>query len=65
MLAIDHLDVLSVSRGTSITMDLEPEDLEMALATNGMSLQHAVMMAIVSALTIDHDVELNLLAAST
>ena len=38
MPAIDHLDVLSVSRGTSITMKLEPEDLEMALATNGTSL---------------------------
>ena len=57
MLAIDRLDVLSVSKATTLTLDLKPEDLEMALATNGTSLQHAVMMAIISALTVDSEPE--------
>ena len=57
MLAIDHLDVLPVTRATSVTLDLEPEDLEMALATNGTSLQQAVMIAIISSLTIDFEVQ--------
>ena len=57
MLAIDHLDVLPVTRATSVTLDLEPEDLEMALATNGTSLQQAVMIAIISSLTIDSEVQ--------
>ena len=37
--------------------DLEPEDVEMALATNGTSLQQAVMIAIISSLTIDSEVQ--------
>jgi len=47
MLSIDHLDVLPVMRPTSVTLaiDLEPEELEMALASNGASLQEPVMMA--------------------
>ena len=57
MLAIDHLDVLPVTRTTSVTLDLEPEDVEMALATNGTSLQQAVMIAIISSLTIDSEVQ--------
>ena len=57
MLAIDHLDVLPVTKSMSLTLDLEPEDLEMALATNGNSLQQAVMMAIVSALTVESEPE--------
>ena len=57
MLAIDHLDVLPVTRATSVTLDLEPEDIEMALATNGTSLQQAVMIAIISSLTIDSEVQ--------
>jgi hypothetical protein len=57
MLAIDRLDVLSVSKATTLTLDLEPEDLEMALATNGTSLQQAVMMAIILALTVDSEPE--------
>ena len=59
MLSIDHLDldVVSVARPTSVTLDLEPEELEMALASNGASLQEVVMMAIISALTLDTEVE--------
>jgi hypothetical protein len=36
---------------------LEPEELEMALASNGASLQEALMMTIISALTLDTEVE--------
>ena len=45
------------SPSTSVTLDLEPEDLEMALATIGTSLQQAVMIAIISSLTIDSGVQ--------
>ena len=57
MLCTDHLDVLSVRRPTSVKLDLEPEELEMALASNGASLQEALMMTIISALTLDTEVE--------
>ena len=57
MLAIDHLDVLPAARLTRLTLDLHPADLEMALASNGTSLRQAVMLAIVSALAIDSEVE--------
>ena len=57
MLAIDRLDVVSVSKATTLTLDLEPEDLEMAFATNGTSLQQAVMMAIISSLTVDSEAQ--------
>ena len=59
MFSIDHLDVLPVMRRTSVTLaiDLEPEELELALASNGASLQEALMMAIISALTLDTEVE--------
>jgi hypothetical protein len=57
MLAIDHLDVLPATRATRLTLDLDPADLELALASNGTSLRQAVMMAIVSALAIDCEAE--------
>ena len=41
----------------TLALDLAPEELEMALASNGASLQEAVMMAIISALTLDTEVE--------
>jgi hypothetical protein len=57
MLSTDNLDILPVTRPTSVTLDLEPEEVEMALASNGTSLQEAVMMAIISVLTLDTGAE--------
>jgi len=40
----------------SITLDVSPLELELAVATSGMSLCHAMLNAIVAAMVVDQSV---------
>jgi len=42
-----------------ITLSIDPDDLEMAMATNGSSLREALMRAIISALVSDGAAEIH------
>lgn len=42
-----------------ITMSINPDELEMAMATNGSSLHEALMRAIIAALVVNDAAELH------
>ena len=42
-----------------VTLSLDPDELEMAMATNGSSLREAVMRAIIFALVVNDETELH------
>jgi hypothetical protein len=48
-----ELDIIPPLRAVTITLNLSPPDLEMAIATSGASLCPAMMRAIVAAMVID------------
>ena len=53
MLNFDELEFLPPTGPTVITLELSPEEVELALATNGSALQSELMMAIFAAMTTD------------
>ena len=53
MLAIDRLDVLCVSKATTLTLELATRRHRNGARHERDFFQHAVMMAIISALTVD------------
>jgi hypothetical protein len=50
MPTVDELDVLPAKGTTLLTIAIDPDEVEMALATNGASLRHATLMALIAAL---------------
>ena len=48
-----ELDVIPPLDSVTITLNLSPPDLELAVATSGLSLCPAMMRAIVAAMVID------------
>jgi hypothetical protein len=48
-----ELDVIPPLNAVTITLNLSPPDLELAVATGGLSLCPAMMRAIVAAMVID------------
>jgi hypothetical protein len=48
-----EFDVIPPHHPLRITLDVSPQELEMALATSGSSLCRALMMAIVAAMVVD------------
>jgi hypothetical protein len=48
-----ELDVIPPLDSITITLNLSPPDLELAVATSGLSLCPAMMRAIVAAMVID------------
>ena len=49
---VHELKVLPSKERTIISMEVLPEEVELAFATNGASLQQAVMLALMAALTV-------------
>jgi hypothetical protein len=48
-----ELDVIPPLRSFTITLDVSPTDLELAVATSGASLCGAMMQAIIAAMVVD------------
>jgi hypothetical protein len=48
-----ELDVIPPLNSLTITLDVSPPELEMAVATSGVSLCSAMMRAIVAAMVVD------------
>ena len=48
-----ELDVIPPLRSITITLDVTPPELELAVATSGASLCPAMMRAIVAAMVVD------------
>jgi hypothetical protein len=48
-----ELDVIPPLNSLTITLDVSPPELELAVATSGTSLCRAMMRAIVAALVVD------------
>jgi hypothetical protein len=48
-----ELDVVPPLNSLTITLDVSPMELEMAVASNGESLRIALMRAIVAAMVVD------------
>jgi len=48
-----ELDVIPPLNSLTITLDVSPQELELAVATNGASLCKAMMRAIVAAMVVD------------
>ena len=48
-----ELDVIPPLNSLTITLDVSPMELEMAVATSGASLRTAMMRAIVAAMVVD------------
>jgi len=48
-----ELDVIPPLNTLTITLDVSPQELEMAVATSGASLCTAMMRAIVAAMVVD------------
>lgn len=48
-----ELDVVPPLRSFTITLDVSPADLELAVATSGASLCGAMMQAIIAAMVVD------------
>lgn len=48
-----ELDVIPPLNSFTITLDVSPQELEMAVATSGASLCAAMMRAIVAAMVVD------------
>jgi len=48
-----ELDVIPPLNSLTITLDVSPQELEMAVATSGASLCSAMMRAIVAAMVVD------------
>jgi hypothetical protein len=48
-----ELDVIPPLTTLTITLDVSPQELEMAVATDGASLRGAMMRAIVAAMVVD------------
>jgi hypothetical protein len=48
-----ELDVIPPLDAVTITLNLSPTDLELAVATSGLSLGPAMMRAIVAAMVVD------------
>jgi hypothetical protein len=48
-----ELDVIPPINSLTITLDVSPPELEMAVATSGASLCSAMMRAIVAAMVVD------------
>jgi hypothetical protein len=42
-----------------VTLSIDPDELEMAMATNGSSLNSALMQAIIFALVVDEESEIH------
>lgn len=48
-----ELDIIPPLQTVTITLDVSPPDLELAVATSGISLCPAMMRAIVAAMVVD------------
>jgi hypothetical protein len=48
-----ELDVIPPLRSVTITLEVSPTELELAVATSGVSLCTAMMRAIVAAMVVD------------
>lgn len=48
-----ELDVIPPINSLTITLDVSPPELELAVATRGVSLCNAMMRAIVAAMVVD------------
>jgi hypothetical protein len=48
-----ELDVIPTLNALTITLVVSPQELEMAVATNGESLRTALLRAIVAAMVVD------------
>jgi hypothetical protein len=53
MLNFDELEFLPPTGPTIITLEVSPEEVELALATNGNLLHAQLMMALIAAMTTD------------
>jgi hypothetical protein len=57
--ALNEYEILTPRAPLEVTLSLDPEELEMAMATSGNSLREAVMQAIIFALVVDDEPELH------
>jgi hypothetical protein len=48
-----ELDVIAPLKSITITLDVSPPELELAVATSGVSLCNAMMRAIVAVMVVD------------
>jgi hypothetical protein len=53
MLNLDGIYVLSPTRPVVITLEVNPEEIELALASNGNSLVGALMLALIATMTVE------------
>jgi hypothetical protein len=52
----DGFDVIPPKEPISITLELKPEEIELAFATEGESLRRKVLMALVISMISDHPI---------
>jgi hypothetical protein len=48
-----EFDALPSTRSVTISFDVTPSDVELALATNAASLRHATLIALLAAMVVD------------
>jgi hypothetical protein len=51
MLELDGLEALPSRKPLLVTLAVRPDEIELALATNGNSLRHRLLLALVAELT--------------
>ena len=48
-----EFEAIPPTRSVTISFDVTPSDVELALATNAASLRHATLMALLAAMVVD------------